>query len=101
MNHVTFVTPSARAVYRSIADGESAVILHLDSGAYYQLNAVGGRIWEILGEGSTVGRVVDALLMDLTDAPLDLRSDVERFFLDLADLDLVHLGAPAADERPE
>ena len=101
MDDKTLVTPSARATYRSIADGESAVILHLDSGAYYQLNAVGARIWEILGTGSTVGGVIDALRVELADAPADLGSDVEHFFRDLVGLDLVHLNDPREDERPQ
>lgn len=101
MNHETFVAPSARAAYRSIADGASAVILHLDSGAYYQLNAIGARMWEILGKGSTVGGVIDALRAELADAPADLGSDVEQFFHDLVGLDLVHLDDPGGDERPQ
>ena len=101
MNNETFVAPSARAAFRAIDDGESAVILHLDSGAYYQLNTVGARIWEILGKGRTVGGVVDALRSELASTPQDLRRDVQQFFDDLLGLDLVSIIDTTAGERPE
>ncbi|HEY9729167.1 MAG TPA: lasso peptide biosynthesis PqqD family chaperone [Chroococcales cyanobacterium] len=39
-----------------------AVILNLKSGVYYGLNAVGGRIWQLLQEPRTVAAIRDTLL---------------------------------------
>jgi hypothetical protein len=42
--------------------GGDAVILHLRSGVYYSLDAVGGRIWNLLREPTSVGDLRDTLL---------------------------------------
>jgi Coenzyme PQQ synthesis protein D (PqqD) len=46
------------------------VILSLQSGQYFGLNEVGGRIWNLIQEPKTVGAVLDAVLKEY-DVPLD------------------------------
>jgi hypothetical protein len=72
----TFV-PSKDAVFRDL-DGE-AVILHLDSGLYFGLNAVGTRIWQLLERDGRLTAVLDDLRAEYEAAP----DVLERDLLDL------------------
>ena len=72
----TFV-PSKDAVFRDL-DGE-AVILHLDSGTYFGLNAVGTRIWQLLERDGRLTAVLDDLRAEYEAAP----DVLERDLLDL------------------
>ena len=72
----TFV-PSEDAVFRDL-DGE-AVILHLDSGTYFGLNAVGTRIWQLLERDGRLIAVLDDLRAEYEAAP----DVLERDLLDL------------------
>jgi len=44
--------------------GGEAVILHLESGVYHGLNAVGAAIWTLLREPRTVGEIQEAILAE-------------------------------------
>ena len=72
----TFV-PSKDAVFRDL-DGE-AVILHLGSGTYFGLNAVGTRIWQLMEQDGRLTTVLDCLRSEY-EAPSDV---LERDLLDL------------------
>lgn len=41
--------------------GDTTVLLDVNRGMYYTLNEVGGRIWELLGEGVAVPAIVERL----------------------------------------
>jgi len=68
MNSMTRETMSDRSMVVLSGDqvssdlGGDAVILHLRSGVYYSLDAVGGRIWNLLREPTSVGDLRDTLL---------------------------------------
>jgi hypothetical protein len=72
----TFI-PSKDAVFRDL-DGE-AVILHLDSGTYFGLNAVGTRIWQLMEREGRLTAVLDDLRAEYDAAP----DVLERDLLDL------------------
>jgi hypothetical protein len=69
----TFI-PSKDAVFRDL-DGE-AVILHLDSGTYFGLNAVGTRIWQLLERDGRLTAVLDDLRAEYDAAPDVLERDL-------------------------
>ena len=61
-------------VFREM-EGE-AVLLNLDSGMYFGLDAIGTRIWQLLGEHQTLQAVFDQMLREFeVDSPT-LRSDL-------------------------
>jgi hypothetical protein len=61
-------------VFREM-EGE-AVLLNLDSGMYFGLDAIGTRIWQLLGEHQTLQAVFDQMLQEFeVDGPT-LRSDL-------------------------
>lgn len=72
-------SPSADVVAREVA-GEM-VLLHLGSGAYFGLNAVGGRIWQLLEEGNRSVASLCDVISDEFEAP---RDDIEQDLLALA-----------------
>jgi hypothetical protein len=83
------VHQNGRAVYRELASG-GGVLLHLDTAAYYSVNAVGALIWSLI-DGGPVEDIADRLAKELRDPPPDLVDDVEAFVDALGARDLVVL----------
>lgn len=71
-------------------DGES-VILDLEQGAYFGLNTVGARVWELLQEPITVGQIVDAVTSEYEVDRDQCVDDVLRLLQDLNDHDLIYV----------
>ena len=63
--------------------GGEVAVLHLESGIYYSLNAVGARIWTFIQNS----RTVDDVLVDLAEAykvaPREIRPELIAFLEDL------------------
>jgi hypothetical protein len=80
-------TVNERALFRLI--DEEAVILNLENGEYFGLNAVAVRVWELLAEGRSVNTIFEALLSEYeVDSPV-LRSDLEELLADLVEAKLI------------
>jgi hypothetical protein len=77
-----------------LTEEEGAVLLHLDTGAYHGLNPTGTLIWDLIGEGTTFGEILDGVRARLADAPADLSQDVAAFVADLAERDLLVVEGP-------
>jgi hypothetical protein len=70
---------SPDVVFREL-DGES-VVLDLSSGRYFGLNAVGTRVWQLIGQGETVDGLLRAVTAEYdADVPT-----IERDVLALLD----------------
>ncbi len=54
---------------------DTTVLLDLGSDMYYTLNEVGGRIWELIGEGIAVPGIVERLQEEYDVAPETLAGD--------------------------
>ncbi len=61
--------------------GEETVILHLEKGAYFGLDPIGARIWQLLAEDITLAEVCDAIEREY-EAP---RAEIEHDLLSLVD----------------
>jgi hypothetical protein len=61
--------------------GEENVMLDLAKGAYYGLDPVGARIWQLLEEGKALEEVCDAIMVEYEVS----REDIERDLLALVD----------------
>lgn len=70
----TRLRPKARVLVREL-DGES-VLLDLDSGRYFGLNATGVRIWALLAEGSDLGAIRARLAEEYGLAPEAIEADL-------------------------
>lgn len=82
----TFIL-SKNALLRDL-DGE-AVILDLDSGTYFGLNAVGTRMWQLIERHGRLKDVFDELCREYDATADDLERDLLALVGRLAD---VHLG---------
>lgn len=71
------VIPNSNVVYADL-DGE-AVLLNIETGTYYGLDAVGTRIWQLLSDGSQLEAVFDTLLGEYDVPPDELRVDLTAF----------------------
>lgn len=79
MRHLTSTSrprQNDRVVHRQLQSG--AVLLNLDDGAYFEINAVGLAIWNAL-DGRQLEDVVEAVRSDFDDVPEDLEDEVYAF----------------------
>lgn len=58
--------------------GDETVILDLASGTYFGLDAVGARMWELLGEGSTLAHVCEVMLDEYDVSRDQIEDDLLR-----------------------
>ena len=65
------------------------VLLNLESGIYYGLDAVGTRVWQLLVQGCTIAGVCETMLDEYEVEPDVLRGDVVRLVGDLRDRGIV------------
>ena len=65
------------------------ILLHLDSGEYYTLNEVGGRVWDLCDGTRQVAEIV-ATVCDEYEAPAEMiEADIMALVQELADAHLV------------
>jgi hypothetical protein len=83
MDSTTVVTKNPQAAFRSLAAGQGAVVLMLDSGQYHGLNEVGTAIWDLIDGRRTVSGIAQGLRAQLDDPPADLDVAVQQFLDDL------------------
>ena len=89
------VRRNSRVVYRPLGGEEGAVVLHLDTAAYFGLNEVGSLIWSLVGDdGASVAQLRDGVRAEVDSPPPSLDDDVDRFVGDLVERDLLQLSEP-------
>jgi len=71
--------------------GEDVAILNLDSGIYYGLSQVGGRIWSLITEPKTVRQIQEDVCSEYDVQPDKCYEDLRVFFTLLADAELVEV----------
>ena len=71
-------------------DGER-VLLHISSGEYFGLNALGARIFELAEEQPTIGEIVDAIHAEHRESTSreQIESDVQAFITEMQEYDLL------------
>ena len=69
-------------VYAETIDDET-VLLELESGEYYGLDAVGTRLWQLLSELGSTEAVAAAALEEFDVAPTELANDLTRLVHEL------------------
>ena len=78
---------SEDAVYREL-DGE-AVLLNLDTGIYFGLNATGTRIWNLIAQHGSLQKVLDAMAEEYDASPNSLEKDLLQLVSQLSEKGLV------------
>jgi hypothetical protein len=81
------VTVPSQVMDRSV--GDETVILNLESGTYYGLDPVGARMWQLLGEGKSLGELCEIMLEEYDVARERLEADLLNLAEELANNGLV------------
>ena len=71
---------------------DETIILSLDSGIYFGLNAIGTRIWSLLQEPGPVSRIVAAILDEYEVQPDRCEQEVIALLQDLTAQRLIDVG---------
>ena len=81
---------------------DTVVMMDADKGQYYELDAVGARVWALIETGRPVAEVCDALIAEHDVEPDVCRRDVLAFIEKTAGLDIVRTrpADPAAAPGP-
>jgi predicted metal-dependent hydrolase len=82
------LTRNPDVAFRELAEGE-AVLLHLVSGSYHGVNAVGALVWGLVDGDRTATDVVAAVREQVEDPPDSLEAEVRAFIADLRERDLL------------
>jgi hypothetical protein len=87
--------PARRDGILAQAAGETVILLTPESGEYFTLNEVGGRIWELADGTRTVTEIAELLAAEY-EAPVDeIHEDALDVLGELAEVQLVSDGAGA------
>ena len=83
MNLGSIWTVSDEVVARKVAD--ETVLLHLNSGTYFSLDQIGGRVWEILDQTNdmTLKQVCDKIFNEYDVKREVLERDIVRLMTEL------------------
>jgi hypothetical protein len=78
---------------------EQAVLLNLEKGSYYTLDAVGADIWQMLHEPITVSEIITRLLQDYDITPAQVENDVLELLADLGREGLILVDGKPLDAK--
>ncbi|MEM1245090.1 MAG: PqqD family protein [Acidobacteriota bacterium] len=82
--------------------GDETILIHLDTGFYYSLDATGMAVWDLLSSRFTAEEVCSRLDDDYEHAGNEMQEAVETFLGKLLEEGLVRESEQtAADEKPE
>jgi hypothetical protein len=90
MNLTDTITIPTQVMARQV--GDETVILDLASGTYYGLDAVGARIWQLLGEGKALAQVCETMLAEYDVTRDEFERDLDDLLKALADKGLIKVG---------
>ena len=76
--------------------GESTVILDVDSGRSFTLDAIGTRVWTLLADTGSLQATIDALLVEFDADAAELERDVAALIAQLSDKHLLDVHDPLA-----
>ncbi len=71
--------------------GEDVVLLEIQSGQYYGLNAVGARMWSLLQQGQSVSQVLSTLHEEYEASEERLGADLKQFLNQLQSKGLIEV----------
>jgi hypothetical protein len=90
MNLTDKPTILAQVMARQV--GDETVILDLGSGTYFGLDPVGARIWQLIGEGKTLGEICNTMLDEYEVTREALQRDVVDLVDKLLEQKLISIG---------
>lgn len=89
-NPTKYLGPVRRSEGLLTADvGGELLMMNVERGQYFNLNAVASRIWDLLAVPMSVDGLTDALTEEYDVTPAEARREVERFLDALQDRGLL------------
>ncbi|HJQ96538.1 MAG TPA: PqqD family protein [Acidimicrobiia bacterium] len=88
---IKYVRRGDRVAFRAYGDSSGGVLLDLETSLYFGVNAVGALVWELIGSGNEISRIVEEMHSKIDDPPKDLADDVDQFLTELEERRLVFL----------
>ncbi|HJQ95342.1 MAG TPA: PqqD family protein [Acidimicrobiia bacterium] len=86
-----YVRRGDRVAFRAYGDSSGGVLLDLETSLYFGVNAVGALVWELIGSGNEIARIVDEMHSKIDEPPEDLADDLDHFLAELEERRLVIL----------
>jgi hypothetical protein len=83
-----------QVVFHKLGRGRGGVLLQVETGAYYGVDAVGALLWQLLQGAPTVAELLKAMQGGLADVPAGFDVEIDRFLSDLGDRGLVARSRP-------
>jgi coenzyme PQQ synthesis protein D (PqqD) len=78
------------------AIGAETVILGLQAGRYYGVDAVGSRVWQIIQEPARVGDIRNAIVAEYDVEPAACESDLLKLLADMQAAQLIEVRTESA-----
>ncbi len=88
---------SPHVVHQVFEDGEAAII-NLKSGVYYSLDAVGASIWTLIGQGYSLGEIVEDTYRRYDGSLVEIINDVNALVASLLAEELIATAPSAAHD---
>lgn len=92
IHRTSIVRAATRPISRDL-EGET-IILQLDVGRYFGLNAVASRVWALLQQPRSVGDIRDVLTEEYEVDPEQCEKDLQALLEDLAGKGLIEVKNP-------
>ena len=89
MNLHEKVVISQQAIAKEV--GEELVILDLTAGTYFGLDAVGTRIWQLMGESKSLAEICEVMLDEYDVSRRELERDIMILAEELSTRNLISL----------
>ena len=89
VNLSTTVQASDDVVVSQLDD--EIVMMSIEKGAYYGLDEIGSRVWELLAAPRTVSEICDTLVQEYDVAREQCEQDMQEWFTELAGEDLIRI----------
>jgi hypothetical protein len=73
--------------------GTETVLLNLDTSTYLSLDPIGGRFWELIGQGNNFQQAQTTMLEEYDVSPAELEKDLQELCAELRNAGLLQDGA--------
>lgn len=92
----SLIRPNEPHVVHEVIDGE-AVLINMESGAYYSLDKVGAEIWAMIETGSSMSDLIASVTMRYSGEPAEIERGIATL---LAELETERLIVSGNGEEP-
>jgi hypothetical protein len=99
MSDISFENISISPRVKQTESEDGAVLLDIEQGICFSLNAVGLKIWEMLKRQSPIGQIADSLAQEFHIPREEIIADVCDFVAQLESKHLVARGTDAVEKR--